>query len=74
MGDLRNKARKDEQTARIRAVQRQLEGGKAAVAPPRCLCGKTAGEVEVMWAYQADRWAEVRFYCPVCLPDELRPV
>jgi hypothetical protein len=70
-GDLRNKARRDEQTARIRAMQRQMEGGRAAADPLRCLCGKTAGEVEAMWAYQADRWSAMRFYCPACLPTDL---
>lgn len=68
MGDLRNKARKDEETARTLAMQAKIEGQQPAAQAPRCSCGLTYHQVEVMWAIQADRWAPVQFYCPACLP------
>ena len=73
MGDLRNKFRKLEETERIRAIQRAIEGKRRPPAPPRCQCGRTADQVSVMWAHQADRWAPVVFYCPKCLPPYLAP-
>ena len=71
MGDLRNKIRKQERDAAIRAMQKPRADQQSTHEPPRCQCGLTWHEVPAMWAYQADRWSAVRFYCPACLPAEL---
>ena len=71
MGDLRNKARKQEEEARIKAMRARLEA-KPKGEPIRCQCGLTADQVPTMWAVQAERWAAVQFYCPACLPAEQR--
>ena len=70
MGDLRNKARKIEEEARIKAMRARLEA-KPKGEPIRCQCGLTADQVPIMWAHQADRWSPVRFYCPECVPPVL---
>lgn len=41
---------------------------------PRCQCGFTACQVPTLWCVSgADRWAPAKFFCPTCLPEELRP-
>ena len=74
MGDLRNKFRKLEEEARIQAMQRRMERTKPSLELPRCKCGLTYHQVEVMWAVQADRWLAAQFYCPAGQPDEVSGV
>jgi len=70
MGDLRNKARKQEEEARIKAMRARLEA-KPKGDPIRCQCGLTADQVPTMWAHQAGRWSGVEFYCSDCIPAVL---
>ena len=70
VGDLRNKAAKEAETARIREMQQRMEA-RPKREPPRCQCGRTWHELPTMWAHQTDRWSG--FYCPACLPTHLAP-
>lgn len=72
MGDLRNKLRKLERDEAHREFMARLYPSAPPPLPIRCQCGLTPAEVPAMWAHQADRWPAVQFYCPACLPDELR--
>ena len=72
MGDLRNKRRKQEREEALRQIQASRNPKPPSGEPPRCQCGLTPDQVPAMWAYQADRWSAVQFYCPACLPDKLR--
>jgi len=72
MGDLRNKAWKQERDAQVKALPARLEQRRPPAQSPRCQCGKTWSEVTTMWAHQAGRWAPVKLYCRACLPAKLR--
>lgn len=69
MGDLRNKFAKMAVTQRIQAMQRRLEASQPLPEPPRCQCGQTYHQVEVMWAVPADRWSLMQFYCRCARPN-----
>ena len=71
LGDLRNKFAKIARDERVKALQAALEGRKPLAELPRCRCGLTYYQVEVMWAVQADRWSPLEVYCPTCLPPDL---
>ena len=72
MGDLRNKAYKEEEQARIRAMQAKMDARHPKLLPPRCRCGLSPHEVPAMWVINgADRWAPPDYRCPACLPVEL---
>jgi hypothetical protein len=73
MGDLRNKTAKQERDASHRRKLARLHPEQPPRPPIRCQCGLTADQVPTMWAHQADRWSEVGFYCPACLPRGLIP-
>ena len=72
MGDLRNKYAKMARDIRVKALQAQLENKGPPSEPPRCKCGFSYHEVEVMWAVQRDRWSPLEIYCPACLPPNLK--
>jgi hypothetical protein len=72
MGDLRNKAAKEAELARVRAMQAKMDARHPKLPPPRCKCGLTPQEVPAMWVINAsDRWAPPEFRCPACLPPDL---
>ena len=71
MGDLRNKAAKQERDEAHRQYLAKRFPAASQAPPIRCQCGLTPDKVSVMWAHQTDRWSAVRFYCPSCLPDDL---
>lgn len=82
MGDMRNKIAKIERAiADKKAMESFLRAGgrwprPAASLPadPRCACGHTYYDVPDYWmvSYKTDRWAPTRYFCKVCIPDELR--
>jgi hypothetical protein len=73
MGDLRNKAAKEAELARVRAVQTQMDARHPKLPPLCCRCGLTPQEVPAMWVINAhDRWSPADYRCPACLPGELR--
>ena len=73
MADLRNKQRKDIERTMIRSMQARLDAARPKPVAPRCKCGLTPQEVSAMWVISGhDRWAPVKFYCPACLPEELK--
>jgi len=70
VGDLRNKARKDEERARIHAMQERLHPQRADPPLPRCDCAFTWLETKMV-SHQDDRWRPPRLYCFKCLPPQL---
>jgi hypothetical protein len=68
VGDLRNKARKEMETARIRAMQARRDASKPKPELPRCQCGNTWLDVQLLWAVTPDRWRPTVYFCPACLP------
>jgi hypothetical protein len=74
VGDLRDKARKELQTARIRAMQARRDASTPKPELPRCRCGYSWLDVRFLWAITPDRWKPASYYCPACLPFEYFPI
>ncbi len=80
MGDIRNKIAKIERAkAEKAAMETFLRAGGWTPGPrrreeplPRCACGNTWKDAPAFWACHGGHFEPVRFYCPACLPDEMR--
>jgi len=70
MGDLRNKARKQERDEAHREWLAKHHPRKADAEPTQCLCGLSCYDVPVMWAIDQGAWPRrLEYFCPTCLPD-----
>lgn len=68
MGDLRNKAAKQEREEARHRYMAQRYPKDPPPPPIHCQCGLDPAEVSAMWAVPGlDRWSPAVFYCSACI-------